>query len=326
MKITRREHFGIQRKMVSHMTTESWRNIPHVTYMYEPDVTKFFEEYKKLNQNNDGNSKITFNTLMIKTICEGLKAAPIMNSHIEFNRKFVTGRIDTFEDINISMPTILPNGEMMTINLRDFGNKSLDEMTKYIVDVRRRAEKTDLNEAMYSVSYDNTINALKDGHLLKSLMKLFGANFGSCKIERLKGKDKEAYEAIPATERLTIRDLEPGTVVISNIGSTYLQQSGATALLEIVPPMVSAFAVGAIQERALVVTDENGEKQIEPRSVLPICIAFDHRVLDFGDIVPFMKKLDEIFANPEIIHEWVTYDSAKHVSSHKKVSSRRVVR
>ena len=46
MKLKRREYFGIQRKMVSHMTTESWTKIPHVTYMYEPDVTDFFEEYK----------------------------------------------------------------------------------------------------------------------------------------------------------------------------------------------------------------------------------------------------------------------------------------
>ena len=137
MKLSHREYFGIQRKMVSHMTTESWTKIPHVTYMYEPDVTEFFEEYKKLNSDKDAENKITFNTVMLRAVCEGLKAAPIMNSHIEFNRKFVTGRIDTYEDINISMPTILPNGEMMTINLRDFGSKNLIEMTDYINDINR---------------------------------------------------------------------------------------------------------------------------------------------------------------------------------------------
>ena len=39
--------FGIQRKIVANMTTESWQNIPHVSYQYEPDVTKFVEEFKK---------------------------------------------------------------------------------------------------------------------------------------------------------------------------------------------------------------------------------------------------------------------------------------
>lgn len=323
MKLSNREYFGIQRKMVSHMTTESWRKIPHVTYMYEPDVTEFFEEYKTLNVGKEGENKISFNTLMLRTICEGLKAAPVMNSHIEFNRKFVTGRIDTYEDINISMPTILPNGEMMTINLNDFGSKNLTEMTDYINDVNRRAKQTDLTEAMYSVSYDNTITALKEGHIIRSLMKLYGANVGPCKISHKRGKAKKEYEAIPETERLTLKDLVPGTVVISNIGSTYLGQNGAMSLLEIVPPMVTAFGVGAVQDKPVVVTDENGNKDIGIRKVLPICIAFDHRVLDFGDIVPFMKKLDDIFASPDVIHNWVD-GKVKNASSHKKSSKRRV--
>ena len=323
MILTQREYFGIQRKMVSHMTTESWTKIPHVTYMYEPDVTEFFNEYKNLNKDKTGEDKITFNTVMLRAICEGLKAAPIMNSHIEFNRRFVTGRIDTYEDINISMPTILPNGEMMTLNLHDFGSKNLIEMTDYINDLNRRAKKTDLTEALYSVSYDNTIKSLKNGHILRSLMKLIGANFGSCKIDHKRGKAKKEYEAIPETERLTLKDLVPGTVVVSNIGSTYLNQRGATALLEIIPPMVSAFAVGAVQDKPLVVKDENGNKNIEIRKVLPICIAFDHRVLDFGDVVPFMQRLDEIFANPEVLRGWEA-KKVKPTSGHKKSSKRRI--
>lgn len=319
MKITRREHFGIQRKMVSHMTTESWRNIPHVTYMYEPDVTELYKIYKKINEGRHEDNKITFNTIMLKIIAEGLKAAPIMNSHMEFNRKFVTGKIDSFEDINISMPTILPNGEMMTINLRNFGSRSLENMSDYIRDVRSRAEKSNLTEAMYTVSLENTLNTLKQGQILKVLMKLYGANFGHCKINHLKGKAKKAYAAIPETERLTIKDLEPGTVVISNIGSTYLGQSGAVSLLEIVPPMVSAFGIGAIQDRPVVVK-KDGEKEIEIRSILPICIAFDHRVLDFGDVVPFMKKLDSIFQNPETIEKWVDMESSLAETGRKTTS------
>ncbi len=309
MKLKNREHFGIQRKMVSHMTTESWRNIPHVTYMYEPDVTELYEVFRKINKGRDKDSKITFNTLMLKIIAEGLKSAPLMNSHLEFNRKFVTGKIDTFENINISMPTILPNGEMMTVNLHDFGNRSLENMTDYIADIRRRAENTNLTEAMYEVSLDNTLSTLKKGELLKVLMKLYGANVGNCKIKHLHGKAKRKYQAIPETERLTVKDMEPGTVVVSNIGSTYLGQKGAVALLEIVPPMVTAFGVGAIQDKPVVVQN-GGKKQIEVRSILPICIAFDHRVLDFGDIVPFMKKLDSIFENPSIIESWL-FDEAK---------------
>lgn len=315
MTITNTEYFGIQRKIVANMTTESWQNIPHVTYMYEPDVTKFFKEYKRLNQNRSGEEKITFNTLMLKVISEGLKAAPIMNSHIEFDKKLVCGRIDTFSDINISMPTILPNGKMMTINLRDFGNKNLDEMTTYINDVRRRAEKTNLTEAMYSVSFDNTMKNLKKGRIFQTIGRLYGANFGKCKISHFRGKAKREYESIPETERLTIKDLEQGTVTVSNIGSTYLAQRGATALLEIVPPQVCALSVGAVLEKPLVVKKSDGRKEIEARSVLPICIAFDHRALDFGEIVPFMKRLDEIFEHPSVIRSWVSDSDENKVFS-----------
>lgn len=313
MNITNTEYFGIQRKIVANMTTESWQNIPHVTYMYEPDVTAFFKEYKKLNKNRVGDDKITFNTLMLKVITEGLKAAPIMNSHIDFDRKLVRGRIDTFSDINISMPTILPNGKMMTINLRDFGNKNLDEMTSYINDVRRRAEKTNLTEAMYSVSFDNTMKNLKKGRIFQTIGRLYGANFGKCKISHFRGKAKREYESIPETERLTIKDLEQGTVTVSNIGSTYLSQRGATALLEIVPPQVCALSVGAVLDKPIVVKKSDGRKEIEARSVLPICIAFDHRALDFGETVPFMKRLDEIFENPSIIRSWIANSEEKDV-------------
>ncbi len=303
MKITNTEHFGIQRKIVANMTSESWRDIPHVSYIYEADVNEFFGTYKYLNAQNT--EKVTFNTLMLKVICEGLKAAPCMNAHISFDKHLVRGKIDTIEDINISMPMILPNGEMMTVNLRNFEDKSLSEMTSYINDIKRRAENTDLNEAMFSVSFNDTIKALKGGHIVKTLCRLIGSKTGKHRVKTLSGKAKKAYESIPETERLTAYDLEQGTVTVSNIGSTYLGQHGAMSLLEIVPPQVCAFGVGAVQKKPVVVTDENGEDTVEVKRVLPVCIAFDHRALDFGDIVPFMKKLDEIFSHPEILNEWM---------------------
>ena len=298
MKTIKTEHFGIQRKIVANMTSDSWREIPHVSYMYEADVTELFSLYKEMN--SEYNTKITLNTLVLKIITEGLKAAPEMNAHIKFNRRLVRGEINTYEDINISMPTILPNGKMMTVNLRNFESKDLDDMTAYINDINRRAENTNLDEAMFSVSLNDSLKGLRQGHLLKTIYRLIGSKTGKHRVKTLSGKEKRDYESIPETERLTAYDLEQGTVTVSNIGSTYLGQKGAMALLEIVPPQVCAFGVGAVQKKAVVT--ENDE--IEVRRVLPICIAFDHRALDFGDIVPFMKKLDEIFASPEVIFSW----------------------
>jgi pyruvate dehydrogenase E2 component (dihydrolipoamide acetyltransferase) len=65
--------------------------------------------------------------------------------------------------------------------------------------------------------------------------------------------------------------------------------------------MVCAMAVCAVQKKPIVVTDENGEDKIEIRNILPLTICFDHRALDFSEVAPFIRKLEEIFNNPEII-------------------------
>lgn len=304
MKITETINFGIQRKIVANMTTESWQNIPHVAYVYEPDVTDFMKEYKTLNVDRIGSDKITINTLMMRVIVEGLKAAPIMNAHIKYNQKFVTGQINVIEDVNISMPTILPNGEMMTLNLHDFDKMNLDEMTDEINNVNRKAQNTNLTEAMFEVSMDNTITALKKGQIFKVLGRLLGAKVGKGKVKTLSGKARKEYLSIPESDRLTKRDIEQGTITISNIGSTYREQKGFAALLEIIPPQVTAICVCAVGDKPAVVTDEFGNKSVGIRQVLPMCVAFDHRALDFGEVIPFLKRLDHIFAHPEIIHTW----------------------
>ena len=192
----------------------------------------------------------------------------------------------------------------MTTTCRDFDKKNLDEMTSYIKDLRRRMEQSDLNEAMYTVSFNRTVNTIKQGKLVEAFLRILGAKTGKYKVRTLKGKAKKAYHSIPETERLGDNDIQQGTITISNVGSLDLGQKGAVALLEIIPPQVCAIAIGAVQKRPVVETDKHGNDTIKVGKVLPLCIAFDHRALDFGDIIPFTKKLDEIFAHPEIIHTW----------------------
>lgn len=311
MKITRTEHFDIQRKIVANMTTESWEQIPHVAYVYEADVTDLMTEFKKLRSTSK--TKITLNTVLMKAIIEGLKAAPVMNSHLNYNRKLVRGELKTFEDINISMPMLLPDGRMMTVNLRDFKNKSLLAMTDYIADVTRRAENTNLNEVMFDVSLDNTITGLKQGKVKQAVSRLIGSKTGKHKVHTLHGAAKKAYYSIPEKDRLTKKDIEQGTVTISNLGSLYRGQSGYGTLIEIVPPQVCAFALGAVQDKPVVVTDKFGNKTIEARQILPITVVFDHRALDFGDVIPFLKKMDSIFAHPQVIQEWKGQERVKAV-------------
>lgn len=297
-------HFGMQRKIVSHMTSESWKTIPHVTYMYEPDVTDFMQEYRLLSRDSNRPRKITVNTIMLKAIAEGLKAAPSLNAHIDYHDRTVRGSVTLLDSIDISVPWCLPNGEMMTVNLRDVGSKTLDELAAYIEDIGRRMANTDFNEAMYEVAFAETMGHLKRLHIVRVLRRLFGCKVGKHRVKTLSGKARKAYRKIPASDRLTKADLEQGSVTVSNIGSIYREQHGATALLEIVPPQIFAVAVGALQEKPGVYTDPNGIKQIGIRQVMPLCLAFDHRAVDFEALVPFMRTMDRLFAHPAIIHQW----------------------
>ncbi len=304
MKVLKSEYYNIQRKMVASVTTDSWKNIPHISYVYEPDVGGLFEEYKKINSERSPENKITFNTVMLKVIVEGIKAAPIMNSHIKYNHRFAKGKIDTFENINISMPTILPDGQMMTTNLHDFHNKNIDEMTQYMKELRVRAENSNINEALYTVAFNKTLQTIKEGKVVQALFRIAESKLGKTKNKILSGKERKAYYSIPETERLSDADIEQGTVTISNIGSLYRDQKGTAALLEVIPPQVAAFCIGSIQEKP-VVKEIDGKKEIVVGQILPICIALDHRAMDFGDAVPFLQRLDEIFAHPEELRKWV---------------------
>lgn len=306
MALIKEEYFGIARKIVSNMTAQSWDEIPHATLTYEADVTELFKESKKLNADcTDKTKKITINTVMLKIICEGLKAAPKMNTHLIFNKKLVRGTLKYFDNIDISMPMILPSGEMMTVNMHDMGNKSLSEMTEAINNTAARAKNSDMNEVMFEVSLDNTLNGLKEGKILQAIRRLYGSKMpGKHQVKTLSGNAKKEYYSIPVSKRLTKHDIEQGTTTISNLGSIYREQKGVCALLEIIPPQTTAFAINAAQKRPTVVTDENGKDAIETRLIMPITIAIDHRALDYGDIVPFMRRLDEIFENPSVIQSW----------------------
>jgi len=291
-------------KIIANMTSESWETIPHTAYTYNADVTLLMEELKSLNNSKKG-EKITINTLVLKLICEGLKAAPEMNAHIDFNRRLAKGKVTEFEEISITMPMLCMDGEMMTIKMADFGNKSLDGMTAYINDVNRRMEKTHFDTVLYDVAMDYSLRGLKKGRFMKLIYRLISGYTGKTKIERLRGKRKKAYKSIPDSDRLTFNDVKQGTITVTNVGSLWKGQRGHLNLIEIIPPQVCAIGVGAVQDSPAVITGAGGKKETAPGKSLPLCICIDHRALDFDKVIPFMKKFDAICENPKIIHAWV---------------------
>lgn len=301
MQITATEHFGIARKIVSNMTSESWETIPHACVTYDADVTGLFQVLDRINAGRTKAEKITVNTAMLRILVEGLKACPKMNGHIDFNRKLVRGEVKTLENIDISMPVVLKTGEMMTINMHGMESKTMSQMRDAIADSMRRANNSDMNEVMFEVSMDNTVQGLKKGKIMQTLYRLIGSKTGKHKVHTLHGEAKRKYYAIPTDQRLTKRDIEQGTITISNLGSIYRNWKGACTILEIIPPQLVAIGVGAAQQKPVCAPDGS----IHSARILPLTVAFDHRALDMGDLVPFFDRLDQIFANAQVLKEWL---------------------
>ena len=296
-------HFTLHKKIVGYKTYESWTTVPHVTFIYEADATDMLTEFYRLKEYNP-NMQITINTLLLKICVEAIKAAPGLNAHIRYSPKYVTGEIEVKKDIDISIPWQLENGDMVTINLRNFESKTLTEMQEYINRTAFKINNCDIEIPMYQVSVNNMMGELKKGHWVKAVRALLGTAFGKSQTTKYSRKEVEAYNRIPVEDKITVQDLVPGTVTVSNIGSLCKEQKGFMGILEIIPPQVFAIGIGSIQEKTGVIKNEDGEKSIGIRRVIPMCLAFDHRALNFNEVVPFIQKLDYIFEHDELLNEW----------------------
>ncbi len=289
----------IRRKVIANMTSAGWRAIPHVCYVYEADATELLTEHKRLNSSGRHAQKIALNTLLLRAIVEGIHAAPRMNAHMCYNRFLVSGRVDIKESIDINMPVLLPSGEMVTLNLRGFGTKTLDEMTCALADLDAKLACTQVDRALLSVGFSDTLRALRQGRVLTALGRVLGLFIGDSHMRGLPRGGKWQNEGT-----LSIGEMSQGTLTVSNMGAAVRGTHGSVALLDIIPPQVAAIGIGAVQAKPGVFTDPTGVDAIGVRSILPITVAFDHRALDFGDIAPMINRLDDIFKSPAQIHGW----------------------
>lgn len=256
----------VQRRMVAYKTTQAWDKIPHMAFTYEPDVTGFYAEFQRLRADyRAGGVSLSLNTILLKAIVEGLKAAPALNSALSFEPAANSGRLEVFEEISVDIPWLLPDGRMMTLTAFDLKEKSLREISKQILSMREKASHTDFGRLLEAAAAGRTAGAPSEGFQPK--------------------------------------DIAGGTVTVSNLGSI-CQTSGAVALLEILPPQVLAVGIASVQEKPGVFVNTAGQKEIGIRKFLPMCLAFDHRALDFGDIVPFIHRMDEIFQEPGEVQGW----------------------
>lgn len=278
--------FDISRKIISTVTEEGWRTIPHVCFTYEADVEHIMmvlDDHKKQGEH------ISFNSAMFAIIADGLKAAPNMNAVTRFNGLFARGELHICRHINVTMPVVY-GSKMISLNVRHIENRSAQEISRQIDDMMRRLKNTNLEEVLYDVSRREKLKGLKELKLIDTACKFAGYYMDQCDRTRLHGKEKAAYYSISERDRLTYRDFEKGTITISNPGAISKEIRGFTSILEIVPPQVCAISLGSIRKTTII--DENDNIQI--CRVVPVTIAFDHRFLDMKDILPFVRRMEKL--------------------------------
>ena len=291
------EYFGEVKRKCNGYVLSSAAAQPAASYHYDLDVTKLWEEYRALKE--ECGYPLSFNSIVIKAMIEGLKVAPRLNAHIDFKPYSVSGRLIIKKHINIAMPVLLDSGETYPVNILCAEEKNLKELHEQIVDLVARMRTTDINRTYTDLVVTRGIAFMLTGKAPRATAMTLKGAFGKSKM----GKISDLFGR-PAKEEnaLNTEHIGEGTVCFSNYGS--LKLDGFSGHAPLLYPQVFMMGVGKIRDEEFVFRNSNGEIDLGTRKLMPVTLTFDHRIGALNDVVPFMKKLKEIFENPEVIKEW----------------------
>ncbi len=301
LTIQKSEIFDINRRVTAHATSTGWKDTPHATYLYEPDITEFYSHYQKMRSKLEDTHPITFTVLMLKVIAEALKSSPKLNAILNYNYRTKVGTHHLIKEISITVPYLLPDKRMIPPTVHDAGEKSLHQLAETLHDIKRRIQNTDIDAMQYIIAKEEIMDHLKHFDF-SAIRQILHTKIGKNKLHISKQRIK-AYLQMPDKDKITSHDIFNTSVIVSNLGSIFQHQRGGITLLDLISPQVFAVAINAIQDRVSVYT-ESGKQKMGIRKILPLSLTIDHRALDGADFIPFQNHLDSIFSNPSIIDEW----------------------
>ena len=293
------EFFNLKSRVSGYILTKAQQNSPTCGYNYEADITKFWDVFQEFK--DTCGYELSFNTLMMKVLVEGLKAAPKLNSHIDFNTTSSCGTLIVKKHIDIAMPVLMKNGETFPVKVKETENKTLKELSRQTTDLVERLEKTDIDKVMFDVITQRTVGLLLKGDIKATIAQTVTGYVGKHKV----AKFKDLFNPAPKDGSMLFMDeLNEGSVCMTNWGILYDGLNGNVTYTPLLYPQVFLFAMGVVKDSDYAFRNEKGEVDIATKKTLPITLMFDHRIGAFNDVMPFIKKLDGIFQNPEIIKEW----------------------
>lgn len=293
------EYFGEVKKKCNGYVLSNATTQPAAAYAYEADVTKLWDAYKELKA--ECGYPLSFNTVMMKAMVEGLKVAPRLNAHIDFKPFSVSGRMIIKKHINIAMPVALDSGETYPVNILCAEEKSLKELQEQTTDVVTRMKTTNIKRTYTDMVLNRGIAFALSGKIVKAVAMGVKGAFGKSKM----GTIKDLFNRPQKEENaLTPQHVNEGTVCFSNWGTLAKGLNGMGTQAPLLYPQVFMMGTGAVQDKEFVFRNSKGEIDLGVKKVMPITLTFDHRIGALNDVVPFIKVLDEIFENPSVIKEW----------------------
>ncbi|MBQ1996234.1 MAG: 2-oxo acid dehydrogenase subunit E2 [Clostridia bacterium] len=299
------EYLSIRDRLTSNVLVNSQRNIPGTACSREADVTKLWEAFQKLKKECD--YPLTFNSLIIKVLVEGLKAAPRLNAHFEYNHRATSGRLIIKKHIDVAMAVCLDSGETFQIKLHHLEDKSLREIALQSEDVKLRIGETRLKSVMFNVARQRMMGLAAKGQLISTFSQFRSAYFGKAKIAKFSNLfKKKSYKNSGNKTRngLKVDDFTEGTVCYTNWGTLYDKLDVDITYIPPLYPQVFLFGTGRVHDKCCVFEEADGNFRMGKKKVLPMAMIFDHKIGGAADLMPFIKKVDEILENPEIIFEW----------------------
>lgn len=299
-----RSRFGIERQVVAFSTADSWARVPHVSYLYEADAGPLLAYHRELSERLRAGggppAKVTLNTLLMKIVAEGLVAAPLLNSHLKYSSFSATGRLIRRPHVDITIPWLLPDGKVISVVVPRVEGQSVGELQLSVDGLEKRIGASDIRELLGKTAQSDTLRRLGAGDAV-GLRRVLALLLRLNRLSLLKGAERRRYYSSPAAGRLSPEDVDGGSVVVSNIGSLRKGLRGEFALLDVIAPMVFAVGIGAAQEKPAVILDEAGVKKIGIKTIIPLCLAFDHRACEFAALLPFIDRVEELFAEPRLL-------------------------
>ena len=304
----RAEYMTMSDKMLSNVFVNGQRNSPSVCSTYDADVTKFAEVFGKLKGECD--YKLTLNALMLKVLVEGLKAAPRLNAHYLYNHTKTSGQYIIKKHIDVSMAVCKEDGSTFQMKLQQLEAKSLKEIALMAADARERLDTADLKEVMFEASRQHIIGELSKGRIITPMRQALGASFGKGKVVRLSETLKSDFLKIIGKKEfqpssgIRIEEVNEGTVCFTNWGAICDNPGLNIVSGPLLYPQVFLFSMGRLREEKFVYEDEGGNIRLGTKKILPLGLNFDHKIGGAYELVPFIKRLEEIFNNPEVMYNW----------------------